>query len=181
MNANTNKSVILSASLLKLTTDTCRSDMQVRNKWVFLAKSYHDEGIASLMLNKPERGEKSPYEKLHRQVETAIVMSFDGEIQDLMKKEPKTLSKIDQGTRRYWQQQVGRYFAGIRSHIANFEKAEQDEAESKTRQTKSKKTRILEGMAQVVKIAKGYESADFDIKSFLSKMQEAELIVKNKS
>ena len=181
MNATNNKkSLVLSASLAKLTSATCRGDLEIRNKWMFLAQSYKDEGIVSLMLVKPERGEKSPYENLHLQVNAAIDASFDAEIQDLLKKENKTLSKIDQGTKRFWQQRRGAYFHKIQGHIKNLEEAEQDEAESKTRKTKSKKTRILEGLAQVVKIAKGYESADFDIKSFLSKMQEAENIVKGK-
>lgn len=179
MNA-TNKAIVLSTNLSTLTTDIVKGDRYIRNRWDFLAEGYHSEGITALMLTKPERGEKSPFEKLHKSIEKAIFESFDDDVKELIRKEPKTLSKVDQGTRRYWNQQVGSYFNKIRTHIKNKEEELENKDESKTRKTKSKKDRILEGIAQVMKTAKGYDSATFDIKAFLSKMQEAENIVKGR-
>ena len=63
--------VALSASLSSLTTEVCKGDRTIRNKWAFLAEGYHSERITSLMLAKPEKGEKSPFEKLHKGVEKA--------------------------------------------------------------------------------------------------------------
>lgn len=179
MNA-TNKAVTLSTNLATLTTDIVKGDRYIRNRWDFLAEGYHSEGISYLMLVKPERGEKSPFEKLHKSIEKAIFESFDDDVKALLKKENKTLSKVEQGTRRYWNQQIGSYFNKIRTHIKNKEDELENPEESKTRKTKSKRDRILEGIAQVIKTAKGYDSATFDIKAFLSKMQEAENIVKGK-
>jgi len=174
------KPIVLSTNLSTLTTDVCNGDRYIRNKWEFLAEGYISEGISAIMLTKPERGEKSPFEKLHKSVESAIFESLDGDVKELIKKEPKTLSKVDQGTRRYWMQQIASYFNKIRTHVKNKEDALDNPEESKSRKTKSKKDRILEGIAQVIKTAKGYDSATFDIKAFLSKMQEAENIVKGK-
>jgi len=174
------KDITLSANLSTLTSDVVSGDRYIRNKWDFLSDGYLSEGITALMLTKPERGEKSPFEKLHKSIERAIVDSFDDDVKILLTKEPKTLSKVDQGTRRYWISQTASYFGKIRTHLKNKEEALENPEESKTRKTKSKKDRILEGLAQVIKTAKGYDSATFDIKAFLSKMQEAENIVKGK-
>ena len=175
-----NKAIVLSSNLATLTTDIVKGDRYIRNRWDFLAEGYHSEGISAFMLAKPEKGEKSPFEKLHKAIEKAIVESFDDDVKTLIKKEPKTLSKIDQGTRRYWLQQIGSYFNKIRTQLAKKEEELENPDDNKTRKTKSKKDRILEGIAQVIKTAKGYDSATFDIKAFLSKMQEAENIVKGK-
>ena len=176
----TTKAITLSSNLSTLTSDVVKGDRFIRNKWDFLADGYLSEGITALMLTKPERGEKSPFEKLHKSIERAIVESFDDDVKILLTKEPKTLSKVDQGTRRYWISQTASYFGKIRTHLKNKEEALENPEENKTRKTKSKKDRILEGLAQVIKTAKGYDSATFDIKAFLSKMQEAENIVKGK-
>ena len=175
-----NKAIILSSNLSTLTSDVIKGDRYIRNKWEFLAEGYLSEGITSLMLVKPERGEKSPFEKLHKGVERAIFESFDDDIKELLIKETKTLSKVEQGTKRYWNSQIASYFGKIRTHVKNKEEALENPEENKTRKTKSKKDRILEGLAQVIKTAKGYDSATFDIKAFLSKVQEAENIVKGK-
>ena len=178
MNA-TNKAFVLSNNLATLTTDVVKGDRYIRNRWDFLSEGYKSEGITAFMLQKPEKGEKSPFEKLHKSIEKAIFESFDDDIKELIKKEPKTLSKVDQGTRRYWTQQISSYFNKIRTHLHNKEEADNN-PDANTRKTKSKRDRILEGIAQIIKTAKGYDSATFDIKAFLSKMQEAENIVKGK-
>jgi len=177
MNA-TNKAFVLSTNLATLTTDVVKGDRYIRNRWDFLSEGYKSEGITAFMLQKPEKGEKSPFEKLHKSIDKAIFESFDDEVKELIKKEPKTLSKVDQGTRRYWNQQIGSYFNKIRTHLHNKEEADNN-PDAKTRKTKSKKTRLQELHNQIVKLAKGYESADFDVKAYLSKMKEAENVLNN--
>lgn len=172
--------VTLSASLSSLTTEVCKGDRTIRNKWAFLAEGYHSERITSLMLAKPEKGEKSPFEKLHKGIEKAIVASFDPDVQELIKKEPKTLDKIQQGVRRYWLQQIGSYFNKIRTHIAKLEEEEANPEESKSRKTRSKKDRIQDHLNQIVKIAKAYDSATFDVKAFLSKAKELDNLLNSK-
>lgn len=173
-----NKAIVLSTNLATLTTDVVKGDRYIRNRWEFLSEGYHSENITAFMLEKPEKGEKSPFEKLHKSIEKAIFDSFDDDVKALLKKENKTLSKIDQGTRRYWNQQIGSYFNKIRTHLKNKEE-EAKNPDAKTRKTKGKKTRMQELHNQLVKIAKGYESADFDVKAYLSKMKEAENILNN--
>lgn len=173
------KAPTLSSNLATLTTDIVKGDRYIRNRWEFLAEGYHSEGISAFMLAKPEKGEKSPFEKLHKSIENAIFESFDDDVKALMKKEPKTLSKIDQGTRRYWKQQIGSYFNKIRTQLVKKEEELANGDDAKTRKTPGKKARMQQKHNELVKIAKGFDSADFDVKAYLSKMKEAENILNN--
>lgn len=177
MNANNVNLTTLSAELSRITTDVCSGDRAIRNKWQFLGEAYHSEGITSTMLAKVGRGEFNPNEKLHLQIDTAITVSFDKEVQKILKAEPKTLDQVQKGVRHYWIQQRSSLFNKIRGHVVEAEKSGKDKD---TRTTRPKTERALEHLGNARKLVKSMESATFDIKAFDLAVQQAEKILKGK-
>jgi hypothetical protein len=180
MATQSTKQFAISTALVSLITETFKADYQVRHKFKFMAQSLADEKVTAEMLNKPEKGEENPYAKLHKQIESGIFHSYTKEVQELLHKEPKTLNEIDKGTRRYWLQQIASNFGKVRTHLAKLENDEANPEEAKTRATRTKKDRIQDHLNQIVKIAKGYDSATFDIKAFLSKAKELDNLLNSK-
>lgn len=177
MNATINTvttSPVLSSKTCQLIKTTCSGDIAIRNKWRFLGEGLVSEGVTSLMLNKPSKGEYNPNEKLHGQINSAIESSFDDATQKLLKAEPKTLDQIQKGVRHYWIQQKASLFNKIRAHVVEVEKGDTKD----TRTTKTKVQRILEKLGEARKLAKSMESPTFDVKAFDIGIQQAEKMVK---
>lgn len=176
-NYNASSSAILSAELFKTTQDVCSGDRVIRNKWQFLGEGYHSEGITSAMLRKPSKGEFNPFEKLHVQIESAIVSSFDKDVQKILKAETKTLDQVQKGVKAYWKAQVGSLFNKIRSHVAEAEKSGDEKS---TRVTRSKVDRIIDHLGDARKLAKSMETPAFDVKAFDIEVQKLIAMVKAK-
>ena len=167
---------VLSETTVKDITATIKADRTTANKWKKLSDEIVADGVTSAMLVKVKKGEHNPHENLQFQINTAIVASFDKEVQDLIVKETKSLSQIDKGIKAYWQKQIASYYGKIARYVVQSEK----EAEEGTnaRVPKTKEERIAGHIADALRIAKSLETASFSIAELVAKLTEAKKIIK---
>lgn len=142
-NATNNPMVIAKASLVKpvmLSTEICEGITKGTKQSLGAGKTKTKTvdlmvagGVKSFMLASADKGNKSPYAELQGQVKSAIISAFDLDVQALLAKESKTLSDMEKGVKRYWQQQIGSEFAYYRrALVKREEKANAGDAEKST-------------------------------------------------
>jgi hypothetical protein len=115
------KAVTLSASTADLITASTKQTIKTATTKKLTLDGFQADGVKSFMLNKPAKGKDNPNAELHSQVNLAIVNGLDPEVQTLLKKETKTLSDMEKGVKRYWQQQIGSEFAYYRRQLKDRE------------------------------------------------------------
>jgi hypothetical protein len=116
-------------------------------------------GVKSFMLDIPKQKKANAFAELHSSVKLAIVSALDSDIQALLGKEPKTLSDMDKGVKRYWQQQVGSEFAYYRRELKKREEREGRENNDKATPVEMYFKDLQSALDRLAKL----EELDFDL------------------
>jgi len=125
--------VNISSKTSGLITDSTKKQVGVKQTKALTLDSLQADGIKSFMLEMPKQKKANQFESLHSSIKLAIVSALDDDIQALLKKEPKTLSDMEKGVKRFWQQQVGSEFAYYRRELKKREvRAERDNNDKAT-------------------------------------------------
>jgi hypothetical protein len=149
--------VKLSATALKLTTDTVKGDMGTQKKWVKLSDTYRAEGVTSAMLETEKKGGSVD---LRDQVKSAIVLSFSEGDRALLATDTKALDDVNKMLKKEVQQSIGAYLSKIQSHIAKAEKAEEEGEESAA---KTEVQRIHELLDKAITKMQKLDAPSFDV------------------
>lgn len=169
-------SAVLSETTVKDITTTIKADRTTANKWKKLSDEIVADGVTSAMLAKVKKGEHNPHETLQYQINTAIFDSFDKDVQELIKKDTKTLSQIDKGIKAYWGKQIASYYGKIARYVVQSEKEAEDGTNARV--PKTKEERIKGHIDDALRIAKSLETATFSIAELVAKLTEAKKIIK---
>jgi len=116
--------VVIGAKTADLITTSTKKQLGVASSKKQTLDALQGDGVKSYMLDAPAKGQKPAYPELVNQIRVAIVSAFDGDLQTLLKKEAKTLSDMEKGVKRYWQQQIGSEFAYYRRELRKREDRE---------------------------------------------------------
>ena len=116
--------VVIGAKTADLITASTKKQLGVASSKKQTLDALQADGVKQFMLDSPAKGQKPAYPELVNQIRVAIVSAFDGDLQTLLKKEAKTLSDMEKGVKRYWQQQIGSEFAYYRRELRKREDRE---------------------------------------------------------
>jgi len=129
------KAINISSKTSELITQSTKGTVAVKQTKALTLDSLQSDGVKSFMLEIPKQKKANGFAELHSSIKLAIVSALDSDIQALLGKEPKTLSDMDKGVKRYWQQQVGSEFAYYRRELKKRE-------ERSTRENNDKATPV---------------------------------------
>ena len=116
--------VVIGAKTADLITASTKKQLGVASSKKQTLDALQADKVKSFMLDAPAKGQKPAYPELVNQIRVAIVSAFDADLQVLLKKEAKTLSDVEKGVKRYWQQQIGSEFAYYRRELKKREDRE---------------------------------------------------------
>lgn len=116
--------VVIGSKTADLITASTKKQLGVASSKKQTLDALQSDGVKSFMLDAPAKGQKPAYPELVNQIRVAIVSALDGDLQILLKKEGKTLSDMEKGVKRYWQQQIGSEFAYYRRELRKREDRE---------------------------------------------------------
>ena len=116
--------VVIGAKTADLITASTKKQLGVASSKKQTLDALQADKVKSYMLDAPAKGQKPAYPELVNQIRVAIVSAFDADLQVLLKKEAKTLSDMEKGVKRYWQQQIGSEFAYYRRELKKREERE---------------------------------------------------------
>lgn len=116
--------VTIGAKTADLITASTKKQLGVASSKKQTLDALQADKVKSYMLDAPAKGQKPAYPELVNQIRVAIVSAFDADLQVLLKKEAKTLSDMEKGVKRYWQQQIGSEFAYYRRELKKREERE---------------------------------------------------------
>ena len=116
--------VVIGAKTADLITASTKKQLGVASSKKQTLDALQADKVKSFMLDAPAKGQKPAYPELVNQIRVAIVSAFDADLQVLLKKEPKTLSDVEKGVKRYWQMQIGSEFAYYRRELKKREERE---------------------------------------------------------
>jgi hypothetical protein len=153
------KAVNISAKSSDLITKSTKGTVAVKQTKALTLDSLQADGIKSYMLDIPKQKKANQFESLHSSVKLAIVSALDSDIQALLGKEPKTLSDMDKGVKRYWQQQVGSEFAYYRRELKKREEREGRENNDKATPVEMYFKELQSALDRLAKL----EELDFDL------------------
>lgn len=162
------KVVNISSKTSSLITQATKQTVGVKQTKALTLDALQADGIRSFMLDMPKQKKANPYPELHSSVKLAIVSALDEDIQTLLAKETKTLSDMEKGVKRYWQQQVGSEFAYYRRELKKRE-------ERSTRENNEKATPVemyfKDLQSALDRLAK-LEELDFDLVAHTSALKK---------
>ena len=92
--------------------------VKTANSMVKAIDSLHADGVTADMLKAPAKGEPTV---LFDSVKVSIVLGFTVTVQNLLKKDTKSLNEAQKENKRYWQQQIGSKLKDLRSALARRE------------------------------------------------------------
>ena len=150
--------VKLSATALKLTTDTIKGDKTVAHKWVKLSDTYRAEGVTSAMLETEKKGGS---DDLRDQVKGAIVLSFTEAERALLATDTKALKDVEKMAKKEIQQSIGAYLAKIQTHIKTAEKKEEEGGQPEAPKTEVQ--RIHEALDKAIAKMQKLDKPAFDV------------------
>ena len=116
--------VVIGAKTADLITASTKKQLGVASSKKQTLDALQADGVKSFMLDAPAKGQKPAYPELVNQIRVAIVSALSDEVQTMLKKEPKTLSDVEKGVKRYWQMQIGSEFAYYRRELSKREDRE---------------------------------------------------------
>jgi hypothetical protein len=116
--------VVIGSKTADLITASTKKQLGVASSKKQTLDALQGDGVKSFMLDTPAKGQKPAYPELVNQIRVAIVSALDTDLQTLLKKEAKTLSDMEKGVKRYWQQQIGSEFAYYRRELKKREERE---------------------------------------------------------
>jgi hypothetical protein len=116
--------VVIGAKTADLITASTKKQLGVASSKKQTLDALQADGVKSFMLDAPAKGQKPAYPELVNQIKVAIVSALSDEVQTILKKEPKTLSDVEKGVKRYWQMQIGSEFAYYRRELKKREERE---------------------------------------------------------
>jgi hypothetical protein len=153
------KAINISSKTIGLITKATKETVGVKQTKALTLDSLQADGIRSYMLEVTKQKKANPYPELHDSVKLAIVSALDEDIQALLKKEPKTLSDMEKGVKRFWQQQVGSEFAYYRRELKKREEREGRENNDKATPEEMYFKVLEDAQARLLKL----EDIDFDL------------------
>jgi hypothetical protein len=151
--------VVIGAKTADLITASTKKQLGVASSKKQTLDALQADKVKSFMLDAPAKGQKPAYPELVNQIRVAIVSAFDADLQVLLKKEPKTLSDMEKGVKRYWQQQIGSEFAYYRREL---KKREDRETAGDTEKATPEQMYFKDLQSALDRLSK-LESADFSI------------------
>jgi hypothetical protein len=153
------KAVTITSKTADLITKATKQTVGVKQTKALTLDSLQADGIKSFMLDIPKQKKANAFAELHSSVKLAIVSALDSDIQALLGKEPKTLSDMDKGVKRYWQQQVGSEFAYYRRELKKREEREGRENNDKATPVEMYFKELQSALDRLAKL----EELDFDL------------------
>jgi len=151
--------VNISSKTSELITKSTKGTVAVKQTKALTLDSLQADGVKSYMLDIPKQKKANGFAELHSSVKLAIVSALDSDIQALLGKEPKTLSDMDKGVKRYWQQQVGSEFAYYRRELKKREERATRENNEKATPVEMYFKDLQSALDRLAKI----EELDFDL------------------
>jgi hypothetical protein len=151
--------VVIGAKTADLITASTKKQLGVASSKKQTLDALQADKVKSFMLDAPAKGQKPAYPELVNQIRVAIVSAFDADLQVLLKKEPKTLSDMEKGVKRYWQQQIGSEFAYYRRELKKREDREIAGDKEKSSDVEMYFKDLASAKARLEKL----ENAEFDI------------------
>lgn len=162
------KVVNISSKTSGLITQATKQTVGVKQTKALTLDALQADGIKSFMLDLPKQKKANPYPELHSSVKLAIVSALDEDIQTLMAKETKTLSDMEKGVKRYWQQQVGSEFAYYRRELKKREERSTRENNEKATPVEMYFRDLQSALDRLIKI----EELDFDLVAHTSALKK---------
>jgi hypothetical protein len=153
------KAINISSKTIGLITKATKETVGVKQTKALTLDSLQADGIRSYMLEVPKQKKANPYPELHDSVKVAIISALDEDIQSLLKKEAKTLSDMEKGVKRFWQQQVGSEFAYYRRELKKREERSTRENNDKATPEEMYFKDLESALARLLKL----EEIDFDL------------------
>ena len=162
------KVVNISSKTSGLITEATKQTVGVKQTKTLTLDSLQADGIRSYMLEVPEQKKANPYPELHSSVKLAIVSALDEDVQTLLAKETKTLSDMEKGVKRFWQQQVGSEFAYYRRELKKREERATRENNDKATPEQMYFKDLESALARLTKL----ENMDFDLVAHTSALKK---------
>jgi hypothetical protein len=162
------KAITISAKTADLITKATKQTVGVKQTKALTLDALQADGVKSFMLDMPKQKKANPYPELHSSVKLAIVSALDEDIQSLLAKETKTLSDMEKGVKRYWQQQVGSEFAYYRRELKKREERATRENEDKATPVEMYFKTLQNALDRLAKL----EELDFDLVAHTSAIKK---------
>jgi hypothetical protein len=159
--------VVIGAKTADLITASTKKQLGVASSKKMTLDALQADKVKSFMLDAPAKGQKPAYPELVNQIRVAIVSAFDADLQVLLKKEPKTLSDMEKGVKRYWQQQIGSEFAYYRRELKKREDRETAGDKEKSTDVEMYFKDLASAKARLEKL----ENAEFNIVEHKDKIE----------
>jgi hypothetical protein len=172
-----NQSFVLNESIATEISSTVKSTVTSDKKWRKLGEHLVGAGVTRLMLDKPGKGKDNPFQSLHEQINSHIVLGFDSDVQKLINtpaKDTGKLSQSDQAVRSYWKKQIASLFSKIKAHVDNIENPK----ESRAKNPMSDEGKAIEALKKAKVILQKIESAQFDVTATIKSIDQALALIK---
>jgi hypothetical protein len=153
------KAVNISSKTADLITKATKQTVEGKKTKAKTLDSLQADGVKSFMLDIPKQKKANQFEGLHSSIKLAIVSALDEDIQALLKKEAKTLSDMEKGVKRYWQQQMGAEFVYYRKELKKREERESRENNDKATPVQMYFKDLESALARLAKL----EELEFDL------------------
>jgi hypothetical protein len=153
------QAINISSKTIGLITDATKKQVGVKQTKALTLDSLQSDGVKSFMLDKPKQKKANPYPELHSSINSAITLALDEDIQALLQKEAKTLSDMEKGIKRVWQQQIGSEFAYYRRELKKREERATRDNNDKATPTEMYFKVLEDALARLAKL----EELDFDL------------------
>ncbi len=160
--------VNISSKTSELITKSTKETVGVKQTKAMTLDSLQADGIKSYMLDVPKQKKANPYAELHSSIKLAIVSALDKEVQTLLAKESKTLSDMEKGIKRYWQQQAGAEFVYYRRELKKREERATRENNEKATPEQMYFKDLQSALDRLAKL----EDIDFDLVAHTSALKK---------
>ena len=162
------KAINISSKTIGLITDSTKKQVGVKQTKALTLDSLQADGVKSFMLEKSKQKKANPYPELHSSINSAIILALDEDIQALLQKEAKTLSDMEKGVKRVWQQQVGSEFAYYRRELKKREERATRDNNDKATPTEMYFKVLEDALARLAKL----EEVDFSLVTHTKTLKE---------
>jgi hypothetical protein len=162
------KAINISSKTSELIAKATKESVGVKQTKSLTLDALQADGIKSFMLEKSKQKKANPYPELHSSINSAIISALDKDVQLVLSKETKTLSDMEKGVKRVWQQQIGSEFAYYRRELKKREERAERENNDKATPVQMYFKVLEDALARLAKL----EEVEFSLVTHTKTLKE---------
>lgn len=163
---------VLSAVTAKAIANAVNKGIQERNAMKVAIDALYSDGVKPESMKAPEKDQDRTF---YASLESAVIAGFTVTVQNLLKKDTKSLDDKKKGERRYWQQQIGSKIKDMRNALQRrIDKANAEESGEAQTNSASWESVKRKALTDIITQAKKRESTTIkDLPKFIQDLESA--------